>query len=100
MLFRIFLYKIFVYLLSLIYLCIINDNFISMQVSKIKRVKSYIETLRGFDVGDTKYYELVDTDYTGFHNARKRLQDKKVGQFSFKQYEENGKKYFMITRNE
>lgn len=71
-----------------------------MQVSKIKRVKSYIETLRGFDVGDTKYYELVDTDYTGFHNARKRLQDKKVGQFSFKQYEKNGKKYFMITRNE
>ena len=99
MLFRIFLYKIFVYLLSMIYLCIIIDNFISMQVSKIKRVKSYIETLRGFDVGDTKYYELVDTDYTGFHNARKRLQDKKVGQFSFKQYEENGKKYFMITRN-
>lgn len=84
----------------MIYLCIINDNFTTMQVSKIKRVKSYIETLRGFDVGDTKYYELVDTDYTGFHNARKRLQDKKVGQFSFKKYEENGKKYFMITRNE
>lgn len=100
MLFSEFSTKIFAYLLSLIYLCIISDNFISMQVSEIKRVKSYIETLRDFDVGDTKYYELVDTDYTGFHNARKRLQDKKVGQFSFKQYEENGKKYFMITRNE
>ena len=70
-----------------------------MQVSKIKRVKSYVETLRDFAIGDTKYYELVDTDYTGFHNARKRLQDKKAGQFSFKQYEENSKKYFMITRN-
>lgn len=100
MLFSEFPTKIFAYLLSLIYLFIIIDNFMSMQVSKIKRVKSYVETLRGFDVGDTKYFELVDTDYTGFHNARKRLQDKKVGQFSFKQYEENGKKYFMITRNE
>lgn len=71
-----------------------------MQVSKIKRVKSYVETLRAFALGETKYYELVHTDYTGFHNARKRLQDKKLGQFSFKQCEENGKKYFMITRNE
>jgi len=74
----------------------------SMVISEVKtiEVKSYIETLRDFAVGDTKCYELVHTDYTGFHNARKRLQDKKVGQFSFKQYEENGKKYFMITRNE
>lgn len=71
-----------------------------MQLSKIKRVKSYIETLRDFTVGDTKYYELVNTDYTGFHNARKRLQDRNVGRFSFKQYQENGKKYFMITRDE
>lgn len=70
-----------------------------MQVSEIKRVKSYVETLRSLNVGDTRYYELVDTDYAGFHNARKRLQDKKAGQFSFKQYEENGKKYFMITRS-
>ena len=86
----------------MIYLCIINDNFMSMVISEVKtiEVKSYIETLRDFAVGDTKCYELVHTDYTGFHNARKRLQDKKVGQFSFKQYEENGKKYFMVTRNE
>lgn len=72
--------------------------YMEIKVSKIKTVKSYIDTLRAFALGETKYYELVHTDYTGFHNARKRLQDKKVGQFSFKQYEENGKKYFMITR--
>ena len=71
-----------------------------IKVSKIKTVKSYVDTLRAIALGETKYYELVHTDYTGFHNARKRLQDKKLGQFSFKQYEENGKKYFMITRNE
>ncbi|MBQ7856218.1 MAG: hypothetical protein IJ348_03765 [Alistipes sp.] len=72
----------------------------SIEVSQIKRVKSYVDTLREFALGETRYYKLVNTDYTGFHNARKRLQDKKAGQFSFKQYEENGKKYFMITRNE
>lgn len=70
----------------------------SMQVSKIKRIKSYIETLRGFDVGDTKYYELVDTDYTGFHNARKRLEEQNAGKFTLGWCED--KKYFMITRNE
>ena len=74
--------------------------YMEIKVSKIKTVKSYIDTLRSFALGETKYYELVHTDYTGFHNARKRLQDKKAGPFSFKQYEENGKKYFMITRNE
>ena len=71
-----------------------------IKISKIKTVKSYIDTLRAFALGETKYYELVHTDYTGFHNARKRLQDRNAGHFSFKQYEENGKKYFMITRNE
>ena len=74
--------------------------YMEIKISKIKTVKSYIDTLRAFALGETKYYELVHTDYTGFHNARKRLQDRNAGHFSFKQYEENGKKYFMITRNE
>lgn len=69
-------------------------------MSQIKRVKSYIDTLREFGLGETKYYKLVNTDYTGFHNARKRLQDKNAGRFSFGRYEENGKKYFRITRDE
>ena len=48
--------------------------------------------------GDTKYYELAGTDYTGFHNARKRLEDQNAGKFSLGWSED--KKYFMITRNE
>ena len=88
------------YLLSMIYLCIIIDNFMSMVVSEVKRitVKSYVETLLEIKKGDTKYYELTGTDYTGFHNARKRLEDQNAGKFSLGWSED--KKYFMITRNE
>ena len=42
--------------------------YMDVKVSQIKRVKSYMATLRDFDVGDTKYYKPVDTDYNGFHN--------------------------------
>ena len=37
--------------------------FMEIKVSKIKTVKSYIDTLRFFELGKTKYYELVHTDY-------------------------------------
>lgn len=71
-----------------------------MKVSKIKTIKSYIGTLREFKVGETKYYKLVNTDYTGFYMARKRLQDNKIAQFSFDRHEEGGERYFTITREE
>ena len=99
MLFSEFSTKILAYLLSMIYLCIIIDNFTSMVVSEVKRItiKSYVETLLEIKKGDTKYYELTGTDYTGFHNARKRLEDQNVGKFSLGWSED--KKYFMIKRN-
>lgn len=72
--------------------------YMDVKVSQIKRVKSYMATLRDFGVGDTKYYKPVDTDYNGFHNARKRLEEQNAGKFTLGWCED--KKYFMITRNE
>ena len=70
-----------------------------IQVSKIKRVKSYVATLREFKVGETKYFKPIDTDYTGFHNARKRLAEKEQGRFSLNWYDDK-KEFFVITRLE
>ena len=71
-----------------------------MQTSEVKTitVQSYVETLLEIKKGDTKYYELAGTDYTGFHNARIRLEKKNAGKFSLEWSDD--KKYFMITRNE
>lgn len=69
-----------------------------IKISQVKRVKSYIATLREFDLGETKYYKPIDTDYNGFHNARKRLEEQKAGKFTLGWCED--RKYFMITRNE
>lgn len=71
-----------------------------MIISEVKTiaVKSYVDTLLEIKKGDTKYYELSGTDYTGFHNARMRLEKKNIGKFSFEWSDD--KKYFMITRNE
>ncbi len=72
----------------------------SMVISEVKTitVKSYVETLLEMKKGDTKYYELAGTDYTGFHNARLRLEKKNAGKFTLSWCED--KKYFMVTRNE
>ena len=45
----------------------------NIKVSHVKTIKSYVKTLRSFALGDTRYYALEGTDYTGFHNARRRL---------------------------
>ena len=69
-----------------------------IKASKIVTVKSYIDTLRSFSSGETRHYILVDTDYTGFHNARKRLKDGLLWEFEMKSLVVNCKKYFEIKR--
>lgn len=71
-----------------------------VRLSHVLTVKSYAETLRSFSVGESRYYELAHTDYTGFHNARKRLQDSKLGLFTFEKHYEGERKLFKITRTE
>lgn len=71
-----------------------------IKVSQIKTVKCYIDTLRDFRVGEEKYFKLVDTDYTAFHNARRRLHERKAGVYTFEKFENEGKRYFKITRTE
>jgi len=71
-----------------------------IKVSQIKTVKCYIDTLRDFRVGEEKYFKLVDTDYTAFHNARRRLHERKSGVYTFEKFENEGKRYFRITRTE
>lgn len=71
-----------------------------IRISQILTVKSYMETLRSFSKGETRYYELAHTDYTGFHNARKRLQDSKRGLFTFEKQYDGERKLFKITRAE
>lgn len=94
-------------LYTMIYLCIIIDNLLiiktameGVKLSYVLTVKSYAETLRSFAVGETRFYELAHTDYTGFHNARKRLQDSKWGLFTFEKHYDSERKLFKITRTE
>ena len=72
--------------------------YMEQKISQIKRVKSYIATLREFAVGETKYYKPVDTDYTGFHNARKRLAERNEGKFALSWCDD--KTYFKVIRLE
>ena len=69
-----------------------------VKVSHVKLVKSYVATLREFNVCETKYYRPTATDYNGFHNARKRLEEQNAGKFTLGWSED--KKYFTVTRNE
>lgn len=71
-----------------------------VKISRILTVKSYTETLRSFKRGETRYFELVDTDYTAFHNARCRLQATQWGRFDFEKCYEGERKLFKITRTE
>lgn len=71
-----------------------------IKVSQIKTVKCYIDTLRDFKVGEEKYFKLVNTDYIAFHNARRRLNERKAGAYTFEKIETEGKRYFKITRTE
>ena len=69
-----------------------------IKVSEVKMVKSYVATLREFDLGETKYYLPIATDYNGFHNARKRLEERNVAKFTLSWSKD--KKYFKVTRDE
>ena len=71
--------------------------YMEIKVSKIKTVKSYMTTLREFNVGDTKYYKTFHTDYNGYHNARMRLENQNAWNFTLGWCKD--KKHFMITRN-
>ena len=71
-----------------------------IRISYVLTVKSYMETLRSFAKGETRYYELAHTDYAGFHNARNRLQNSKWGAFSFEKHYDRERKLFKITRTE
>ncbi len=70
----------------------------SIKPSKIKTVKSYIDTLRSFSTGEVRYFLLVDTDYTGFHNAKKRIKDSYQWEFDFSSENIDDKKYFKVKR--
>ena len=98
MLFSEFSTKIFAYLLSLIYFCIINDNFTSMQISDIVMTESYMETLKCHPKDRTKVYPLPKAvSYNGFHNAKTRL--KKMGMdFIFTRIDDNGVEYLKVKR--
>ena len=69
-----------------------------IKVSEVKMVKCYVATLREFDLGETKYYQPIATDYNGFHNARKRLEERNVAKFTLSW--SNDKKYLKVTRDE
>lgn len=66
--------------------------------AKIVMIKSYVDTLRGFSEGDSHLYLLEGTDYTGFHNARKRLKDKQAWEFEFRTVVYGNKKHLQIKR--
>lgn len=68
-----------------------------MKVSNILTVKSYIETLKNFSVGDVRKFRIVGTDYTGFHNAKSRLL-KKGFDFQFSRNNEKSEFFMIIKR--
>ena len=68
-------------------------------ISEIIRieVESYVDTLRQIEVGETRYFRLVGTVYTGFHNAKTRL-SKKDFEFVFQRIKENDEHYLKVER--
>lgn len=72
----------------------------SPTLAKIVMTKSYVDTLRGFSKGDSRTYLLEGTDYTGFHNARKRLKDKHAWEFKFNPVTYGNKKCLEIKRTQ
>lgn len=69
-----------------------------IKLSKIKTVKSYIDTLKSFNIAEVRYFLLIDTDYTGFHNAKKRIKDSCEWDFDFSYEIVKDKKCFKIKR--
>ena len=65
-------------------------------IEKIE-VKSYIDTLRKIEIGETRYFRLVGTVYSGFHNAKTRL-SKQNFEFTFKQIVEKDEECLEIKR--
>ena len=70
----------------------------NIKVSHVKTIKSYVKTLRSFALGDTRYYALEGTDYTGFHNARRRLVEGGSADFSFESVETPDRTLFKVVR--
>lgn len=68
-----------------------------MKVSEIIQIDSYTDTLRQIEQGDTHYYRLVGTVYSGFHNAKTRLA-KQGFEFIFKKMNENDEYYLEVKR--
>lgn len=69
-----------------------------MQITEIKLVESYMETLREHSKGKICIYPLPKSkSYNGFHNAKTRL--KKIGrEFAFEIITENNKEYLKVKR--
>lgn len=72
----------------------------SIKLSKIETVKSYSRTLRSFEVGEVRHYELVGIDYVGFYVARKRLAENKWGDFAFEKVKQGDMTLFKIERTQ
>lgn len=70
-----------------------------IKVFDIERItiESYVETLRIIPLGETRYYRLVGTVYSGFHNAKTRL-SKQNFQFEFERIIENDEHYLKVER--
>ena len=70
-----------------------------MEVSEILKieVESYIDTLRQIGIREVRYFRLVGTVYTGFHNAKTRL-SKKDFEFAFQRIKENDEHYLKVER--
>lgn len=70
-----------------------------IEFSKIKTitVESYVETLRLIEVGGTRYFRLIGTAYSGFHNAKTRLVKKGMA-FDFTTAQEGAEHYIEIKR--
>lgn len=60
-------------------------------------IESYIETLRLIEVGETRYFRLIGTVYSGFHNAKTRLAKKGLA-FDFNTAQDGKEHYIEIKR--
>ena len=69
-----------------------------LQITEIKLVPSYSETLKAHPKGKTLGYPLTSSlSYNGFHNAKTRLT--KIGyEFSFEVVQYNGNEYLQVKR--
>jgi hypothetical protein len=70
-----------------------------IEFSKIETitVESYVETLRLIEVGGIRYFRLIGTAYSGFHNAKTRLV-KKGFAFDFNTAQEGAEHYIEVKR--